>query len=503
MVADVRKWRLTLESGEDFLTEFLERYSDRETAAEFTARKKLSPVIPAAKNAMLEFRNGIYDRVQEVSRVKGSPTYTAQVAGLNGGVDGESSTMNFFMGLSVLTELLAMGKVGVLVSRAGDLEIGDTPDVRTTLIKRESIIEDYSKDGVLQKVVYLRDEETHTLELVNGLVDHTIKIEASGATEASETTERTDLEAVPFVIVEILDSLFKDSADMQIAITNMNSADVSFLYRTNFPVYTEQRSATPLIVPIGMGEEVEPKKENIGALTGRSYSPGMERPGFIAPPTEPVDVSMKKQAEMELRIKDVMHLAMNEESTDGISSICLVLEKAERQIAIVWAEYEGNETPAEISYPETFTLKTEKDKREEATELRKIAAGSCSLLAQRELTKLQHTTLLKGKVSEEILEKIMKEIDSAVVVIADPDILREDVERGYLSGELAAKARKYPADDYQKAVDEVLVRINATAVAQQSGTRGVEETNNLDQPKADKVEKDGRGEQKGGTEDGL
>jgi hypothetical protein len=50
------------------------------------------------------------------------------------------------------------------------------------------------------------------------------------------------------VVFNISDSLLADAADYQIALLNLNSADLGFALKANYPVYTEQvdwRSESP------------------------------------------------------------------------------------------------------------------------------------------------------------------------------------------------------------------------------------------------------------------
>ena len=53
--------------------------------------------------------------LRDVLRTGGSTGYQQAVSGLNDGVDGRGSTMNSFLGVKVLTDLLLMGKCGVFV----------------------------------------------------------------------------------------------------------------------------------------------------------------------------------------------------------------------------------------------------------------------------------------------------------------------------------------------------------------------------------------------------
>jgi hypothetical protein len=114
-MTDWRKWRLTYDGGDEFREIYLEKFSGREDQAEFNARKAVTPVPRFAGAAINDIRNAIYQRMRDITRKGGSKTYQNAVNGLNLGVDRRGATMNAFVGVKVLTELLVMGRVGVFV----------------------------------------------------------------------------------------------------------------------------------------------------------------------------------------------------------------------------------------------------------------------------------------------------------------------------------------------------------------------------------------------------
>src|SRR3990170_7515030 len=114
-MTDWRKWRLTYEGGDDFREAYLERFSTREDQTDFATRRSMTPVPKFAGAAINDIRNSIYQRLRDVVRKGGSRVYQEAVNGNNLGVDHRGSTMNAFLGVKVLTELLVMGRVGVFV----------------------------------------------------------------------------------------------------------------------------------------------------------------------------------------------------------------------------------------------------------------------------------------------------------------------------------------------------------------------------------------------------
>ena len=75
----------------------------------------MTPIPKFAGAAINDIRNAIYQRMRDITRKGGSKAYQYAVNGNNLGVDRRGSTMNAFIGVKVLTELLVMGRVGVFV----------------------------------------------------------------------------------------------------------------------------------------------------------------------------------------------------------------------------------------------------------------------------------------------------------------------------------------------------------------------------------------------------
>ena len=65
--------------------------------------------------AIDDVRNAIFQRLRDTIRRGGSNAYQEAINGLSLGVDLRGNTMNGFLGIKVLSELLIMGRVGVYV----------------------------------------------------------------------------------------------------------------------------------------------------------------------------------------------------------------------------------------------------------------------------------------------------------------------------------------------------------------------------------------------------
>ena len=109
------KWRLTYEGGENFRDKYLKEFTKREDHDDFENRRNMTPIPTFAKSAINDIRNAIFQRMRDILRAGGSENYKRAINGLDLGVDRRGATMNAFLGVNVLTDLLIMGRVGVFV----------------------------------------------------------------------------------------------------------------------------------------------------------------------------------------------------------------------------------------------------------------------------------------------------------------------------------------------------------------------------------------------------
>ena len=96
----------------------------------------MTPIPTYARVAINDVRNAIFQRLKDTTRRGGSPAYQRAVNGLNLGVDLRGNTMNGFLGIKVLTELLIMGRVGVYVDSPlvpGNATLADVQNYRPYL----------------------------------------------------------------------------------------------------------------------------------------------------------------------------------------------------------------------------------------------------------------------------------------------------------------------------------------------------------------------------------
>jgi len=337
-----------------------------------------------------------------------------------------------------------------------------------------------------------------------------------------------ELNKIPFVVLDLGESLMTDIADYQISLLQLASSDMQYAMSSNFPFYTEQiepianNNNTRPPGTTGDGGEAANKELIVGTRKGRGYKKGLERPGFIHPSSEPLKISMEKQEQLKAEIRMLLKLALTnlkpqkataeskqEDSRaleNGLGYIGLILENAERKVAEYWAIYEGHTTPATVNYPEDYSLLGEEDRRKETEHLEKVKNDVPSKTFQKQCQKRIAKVTLGQKVSGPMLEKIYGEIDKAELLISDPDVILAAQLQGLVDDETASRGLGFPEGSAKKAIEDHTARLARIAIAQAKGggagaaseTRGVPDSaatpGNL--PKKDKEAGPARGKAK-------
>ncbi len=508
---DWQLWRLTYESGQEFIDQYLKTLSTRESQPDFEFRKSISYCPAFAKEAIVEIKNSIYQRFNDVARIGGSGSYQAAIGGDFRGVDLIGSSINSFIGQEVLPELLTMSRVGVYVDfpriQPGStvLEKGtsrpylclfsienicswacenpEDPNEFTRLLLRETV-ETYDPeygmpDGAADRYRYMWKD-------FDGV--HCCYYSAEG-----DKVEEVYLKlpTIPFVVYKIDHSLLTDVSKYQIALLNLASADMSYAIRSNFPFYIEQ--VDPRVGPTHIkqpGEEAtseaRTKRIELGAGQGRQYIKDLDPPSFIHPSPEPLKISMEKQEQLKQEIRQLVQLNVsslnpnkqasaeskgydNQGLEAGLSYIGLELERGERRIAQFWSMYEGSPDVATINYPVRYSLKSDNQRNEDAKNLTSLMDKIPSKTAQKEMCKEAVRMLLASKVAITTLGDIEKEIDSAQWLTSDYEQIARDVEMGLVDKETASKARGYPKGVVEKANSEHAERLARINEAQSVG----------------------------------
>jgi hypothetical protein len=514
---------------------YLKQFSNREDDNDFLTRRDMTYCPAFSKAALDEVKNSIYQRMADVIRVGGSPSYQAACDGRQGGVDLCGSSMNYYIGCNVLEEMLKMKKVGVYVdmpplkagSSLADVS-GKHPYLYTYVTEdiRAWALDD-AEDPSQFKAVLLRDYIYEYDPDFGFPISYTERfrriwrqdgaILVSYYNEKSEPVDKLgnkisspivlELPVVPFVLFEISDSLMKNIADYQIALLNLASADMSYALKANFPFYVEQyeprADSVHLRGPgndgtqgpiagagVGSNEEVR-----VGVSKGRRYPRGLNAPSFIHPSPEPLKASMEKQDQLKAEIRLLLNLTIanlkgprmasadskaKDDATleSGLSYIGLTLENGERKIANIWNMYETRYANipgpvATVNYPDNYTLRTETDRRNEATQLGSMLTLVPSQTYQRNVGKKLANALLGATSSRETMNKIYKEIDTAPGLSSDPDVISTDVQNGLVSTDTASKLRGYPEGEAEKAKKDHAERLARVQAAQTSPDKTV------------------------------
>lgn len=524
------KWRLTFEGGDVFINRYLQRFSKSEDLADFDIRKRMTYNPAFAKVAVIEVRNSIYQRLADITRSGGSKSWQDAIAGLKGGVDLLGSSMSTFMGTEILEELLVMGKVGIYVDmppkngptqaenlgkrpylymyKVEDIRCWDDDESPTPHTFRAVLLRDYvfqkdaifglPMDTVVRYRFYWRNEKGEIwVQFYNS---NGQEVGPDGDPEHPDAIKLT-IKHIPFVVLELNNSLMADIANYQIALLNLASMDMGYCGGAAFPFYTEQYD--PKSDPAYMKSRTTTIDETTGGVTvsndvgstvdipvgpsrGRRYPKGVDPPSFIHPSPEPIKASMDKQEQLKLDIRLLINLSIaniqpkmaSAESKgmdtrtleSGLSYIGLNMEDGERQVCTIWHEYEGASTlDVVIKYPEKYSLRNDKDVYAEIDELKKQMSAVNSLSYKRSIAKRIVDLLLGSRLSMVDLNKIYAEIDKAEPVEVFVEKIEKDVALGFLDPELAAKLRGYPPETVKKAQDAQVERLKRIAISQQKG----------------------------------
>jgi hypothetical protein len=524
-----RKWRLTYRGGREYVRRYLEKFNRNEDSADFSARQDITPIPTFAKAAVNDVRNSIFQRMRDITRRDGTESYQRAIAGLDLGVDLRGSTMNAFMGMNVLTELLIMGRVGLYVDspfvprETSFLTLADTESLRPylylyqvedilswrcskpenpsefqALLLRDTCM-DFDSDTLLPLTSFERfrllwiSEDTGNV-MMQFLDAEGNPINRDGSVAAGPI--QLNLKRIPFVMPDIGDSLLRDVCQHQIALLNLGSSDVAYALKANFPFYTEQRDIRGVGNHLkhnvsddgtseGGGQHASKKEIQVGSTQGRAYDLKTDRPGFIHPSSEPLEASMKLQDGLKKDVRSLVNLSVqtlagrasaesksmdNQGLEAGLSFIGLVLESAERRVADLWAAYESvNERQrriATVKYPDRYSLKDDKARITEAQELSKLIQGTPSNTARKELWKNLITILLSGRISIESMNEIFDEIDKARFTTSDPEVIIAAVEAGLSGEETASLALGFAPGEVVKAREDQAARIARIQAAQ-------------------------------------
>jgi hypothetical protein len=351
-------WREAYNGGDRFVQRNLKRFSNRETPEDFANRKFYTPIQSFAKVAVNDVRNSIFQRLRDVYRREGSENYMKATAGEIGGVDNKGASMQQFLGIDVLTELLVMGRAGVYTDMpklSGHHSMADEGNARpynymykvedilswtvakpeepgefTAILLRDQGI-DYNQGfvpgvrlpcGGFVRYRFLWVDPVDRMVRMKLLDDKDGLLDWDGNTITSgDGITRLELDRIPFTMLDIGGSLLKDVYKHQIALLNLGSADVSYALKANYAIFVEQRDMRAVgthlkksIDDDGTSNTSDNSKPGVEARTGvsygRQYDMKADAPSFIHPSSEPLLASMKLQEKLEDDIRKLVNLAV-------------------------------------------------------------------------------------------------------------------------------------------------------------------------------------------------
>lgn len=502
---EMMKWRYTFEGGDTFRDQYLKIISSKETLDNFNLRKSLTPIGGFAAEGIIKIRDTLFQHFSQIRRIGGPESYQRAIQGVDVGVDLKGNSMDTFLGTQVALELILMGKVGVFVdmpelrgpTKADNLGrrpylyfyprenvLNWVPDTDPNSNEFQSVfLQDYifGYDGWGFPIADVKRKRRIFKDPEDGFIYEQVWDDKRGFRDTPK--KRLGITRVPFVFLEITDSLMRRVADHQIAIMNIESLDINHLMKSNFNFYVEENVKNP---------DTDPTKKVIvaGPDAGRRYPAGAKPPQFINPSSETMKASIDKQEQLKIDIRRLLDLALTmiQQNTGkeaqgkinpkvtgtgsgvetGLSNIGLTLETGEQKIASFWGEYE--ETPgAYVAYPKTYTFKSDAQRAEEAEKLSDMIDCTPSKTFQRAIAKEIVEIMLSGKADADVIKKCKSEIDDAEIVQTDCDTINKDVASGLVAPEDASIARGYPKDSVKRAQEAQAQRAAAIVVAQTKG----------------------------------
>ncbi len=486
--------------GDSFVQRYLERFSERESDLSFDLRKKLTPSAAFAKREVVKVQNAIYQRLVDIVRVGGSESYQQVVAGESGGIDLDNSSMSHFIGQDVLSELLFLGKVGVLVDMPKSLgtSVADTANDHPYcyVYTREQIL-NWTQDQVnnrktltalrLSEYVPILDEfglptGDEIRYRVYNKVEEGVRLRIFDKDSKLVEDYILDIPEIPFILFEIPDSLLHETGKYQIALMNMESSDISYSLKANTPFLVKKADISSSNHLKGSDDGVE-----VGNIQGMEYS-GDTQPDFIHPSSEPMKASIAKQEQIKESIQQLISSSISSIAQrsvqskefdergleSGLSAIGEILEHGERKIATFYSGFEGSENIATVNYPDKYSLKSDEDRINEVKLLQEQKDEMPSLKGKKALCKMAAHTLFDTKLPVDDLKIIISEIEESNNTGASSKNIISDVESGILGHETAALMRGYDKEEPVKAAIEHADRLARIEEAQ---TRARENTN--------------------------
>jgi len=495
---DWAEWRDCYEGGRTFRDRYLEMLPEREKVSDFLRRKNFTPIPTFAKVEINRVKNALFQRFDDITRSGGTIALHEAADGAKRGVDNKGTSMNSFMGKVLLPDLLVMGQVGVLVDAPrvngplqSDIPTGFRPYLSAYSVENiHHLVEnDPGKESDFKAVLLC--DSVRTTNVHTGVYDTTDTFryywidEASGFVHIAhlnvrgEQTEElivTNLTEIPFVLYDIGDSLIKDVCRHQIAMLNIASSDTNYVIDSNFPWLSRQRSGIAADHLGGTDTKITP-----GVNKGVWYEKGLNPPAYIAPPTDPMKLSLEMRQRLKEEIREMVLGVVESIGFDGTIDAGLAyvgecLEQGENRVWDHWTAYEQTNPSRRrhpiVKYPDNWTIKSERERIEDARELLDLMFRVPGRGVKKEIAKLATQKLLRGRVAEKQIDEYLVEIDQAPYCTSDPTIVIPAKKEGIMSGETASLALGGVEGEWDKAEKDRAKRAADIAIAQSDAANG-------------------------------
>ena len=539
-IAYWQTWREAVAADADYVEAQLIRQPG-ESLKEFKNRKACTPH-PAYIGATLrEILVNIYTHMDSVIRTGGANSFQAAIHGRGNGVDGAGTSLNYFMVMLVLRELLMMRRVGVFVDRhplppgATRQDAADNPPYMYVYTAEQILAWALRPGHMVPDEILLRREvpvylentqlvTTMTTEYVHGYMSREpSEVIFDIYNQTGEQTARytQTFPTLPFVLLEIPESIVAPVLGHQAALLNLGSSNIAFAMASNLAVYTEQTDMAWLMAQLRQAELTQNDLDSadstdsnanvasqvkVGLNYGRRYAQHTDRPEFIVPDNENLERTQKLYTLLREDIRQLMLLTVESLTSrgqltatsliqsqaavsNGLTALAGILERVEVQLSRMWSDYEDEPHTFAVKYPREFHVLTPADRNAQVAALndqRKLVPSRTF----QELVTLRIAQMVLGpQIAAEEKTEIQTQISQAPILTSDPDVLNQLVDAGTCPREYAAQALTLPTDAAEKANTEHADRLARIAAAQSDAAGASTARGNSDGADDSKLEK--------------
>ena len=508
-------WRNAMAADDAYIRANLQRLPG-ELIKDYERRRGTTPVPAFIKATIREVITGIYSQMQLTSRSRGPQSFQEAVPGGEFGVDGSGTSLNYFLIMEVLKELLVMRRVGIFVDRP---VLSEQPTLKEAanappymyMFKAEQILAWHVKPGNItpDEVLLRRDAPLYyedtliTVDVENEYVylrksgPETVQCDIFDHDGDLVKSLQLNLPAVPFVLLETSESIIQDVIGHQNALLNLGSSNVAFAIAANLAVYTEQTDMGWLMQALRQKQDQEAGEDDaenpntdvgvieIGLNKGRRYMQNAQPPSFISPDNINLERAAYLYEQLRDDIRRIILLAIQNVSvrglttatgllqsqaatSNGLAALAIILEKAERQLVAIWSAYEATPYDYTVKYPADFQVMSKAERFTLINDLAKLRELVPAKDYQLHITKSIAALVVGPEAAPGQLAAINQQIDEAPGVISSPETITSLTEAGILPREYAAQLLNLPDDAAVKANLEHAERLQRIAASQMS-----------------------------------